>query len=31
MTRFKGEGGQQRAQPGTRHVGEDAVVRADLE
>ena len=30
-TRFEREGDQQPAQPGTRHVGEDAVVRANLE
>ena len=31
VTWFEREGDQQRAQPGARHVGEDAVVRADLE
>jgi ABC-2 type transport system ATP-binding protein len=30
-TWFEREGDQQRAQPGARHVGEDAVVRANLE
>ncbi len=30
MTRFEREGDQQPAQPGARHVGEDAVVRANL-
>ena len=29
--RFEREGDQQRAQPGARHVGQDAVVRANLE
>jgi hypothetical protein len=28
---FEREGDQQPAQPGARHLGEDAVVRADLE
>jgi hypothetical protein len=28
---FERESDQQRAQPGTRHVGHDAVVRANLE
>jgi hypothetical protein len=31
VTWFEREGDQQPAQPGTRHVGEDAVVRANLE
>jgi hypothetical protein len=31
MTCFEREGGQQPAQPGARHVGEDAFVRANLE
>jgi hypothetical protein len=31
VTRFEREGGQQPAQPGARHLGEDAVVRANLE
>ena len=31
VTWFEREGDQQRAQPGARHVGEDAVVRASLE
>jgi hypothetical protein len=31
VTWFEREGDQQRAQPGARHVGEDAVVRANLE
>ncbi len=30
VTRLEREGDQQRAQPGARHVGEDAVVRANL-
>ena len=31
VTRFEREGDQQPAQPGAWHVGEEAVVRADLE
>ena len=31
MTWFEREGDQQPAQPGARHVGEGAVVRANLE
>ncbi len=31
VTWFEREGDQQPAQPGARHVGEDAIVRADLE
>jgi hypothetical protein len=31
QARFEREGGQQRAQPGARDVGEDAAVRVDLE
>jgi hypothetical protein len=31
VTWFEREGDQQRAQPGARHVGEDAVVCANLE
>jgi hypothetical protein len=31
VTWFEREGDQQPAQPGARHVGEDAVVRANLE
>src|SRR5262249_42290878 len=31
VTWFEGKGDQQSAQPGARHVGEDAVIRANLE
>jgi hypothetical protein len=31
VTWFERQGDQQPAQPGARHVGEDAVVRANLE